>query len=168
MSKELPAPKVPSPAATSKVLTCPLPPLTLTNPEYSPGSVPISPTRFTLIVSLLKVPMAAPVTVLCTIGRLRLAVLIMSAVIVLELILAAAMKPAFILSALESVDYVVIFDEDTPYELISKVKPDILVKGADYEGKEVVGSDIAKETRLVDFIDGKSTTSTIDRILGQE
>lgn len=71
---------------------------------------------------------------------------------------------AYILSALECVDYVVIFDEDTPYELISKVKPDILVKGADYEGKEVVGSDIAKETKLVEFINGKSTTSTIKKI----
>ncbi len=71
---------------------------------------------------------------------------------------------AYILSALECVDYVVIFDEDTPYELISKVKPDILVKGADYEGKEVVGSNIAKETKLVEFIDGKSTTTTIEKI----
>lgn len=73
---------------------------------------------------------------------------------------------AYILSALESVDYVVIFDEDTPYELISKIKPDVLVKGSDYEGKEIVGSDIAKETKLVTFIDGKSTSSTIDKILG--
>jgi D-beta-D-heptose 7-phosphate kinase/D-beta-D-heptose 1-phosphate adenosyltransferase len=74
---------------------------------------------------------------------------------------------AYILSALECVDYVVIFDEDTPYELIERVKPDVLVKGADYEGKEVVGSDIAKETILIDFIEGKSTTSTIERILGK-
>ena len=73
---------------------------------------------------------------------------------------------AYLLSALESVDYVVIFDEDTPYELIKKVQPDVLVKGADYEGKEVVGSDIAKETRLVTFVDGKSTTSMIDKIQG--
>ncbi len=73
---------------------------------------------------------------------------------------------AYILCALESVDYVVIFDEDTPYELISRVKPDVLVKGADYEGKVVVGCDIAKETKLVSFVDGKSTTSMIDRILG--
>jgi len=71
---------------------------------------------------------------------------------------------AFVLAALESVDYVVIFDEDTPYELIKMVKPDILVKGADYEGKEVVGSDIAKEVKLVEFIDGKSTTKTIQKI----
>lgn len=73
---------------------------------------------------------------------------------------------AYILSALECVDYVVIFDEDTPYELISKVKPDVLVKGADYEGKTVVGSDIAKETKLVEFVNGKSTTNTINKING--
>ena len=71
---------------------------------------------------------------------------------------------AYILSALECVDYVVIFDEDTPYELIKMVQPDTLVKGADYEGKEVVGSDIAFETKLVEFVDGKSTTSTIKKI----
>jgi D-beta-D-heptose 7-phosphate kinase/D-beta-D-heptose 1-phosphate adenosyltransferase len=75
---------------------------------------------------------------------------------------------AYILSALESVDYVVIFDEETPYELIGKVKPDILVKGADYAGKEIVGSDIAKETKLVTFVDGKSTSSTIDKILSDK
>jgi len=71
---------------------------------------------------------------------------------------------AYILSALECVDFVVIFDEDTPYELIKLVEPDILVKGADYEGKEVVGSDIAKQTKLVTFVDGKSTTKTIEKI----
>ncbi len=71
---------------------------------------------------------------------------------------------AYILSALECVDYVVIFDEDTPYELISKIRPDVLVKGADYEGKKVVGSDIAKETKLVTFVNGKSTTKTIEKI----
>ncbi len=71
---------------------------------------------------------------------------------------------AFVLAALESVDYVVVFEEDTPYELIKMVQPDILVKGADYEGKEVVGSNIAKELKLVEFIDGKSTTKTIQKI----
>ena len=70
----------------------------------------------------------------------------------------------YILAALESVDYVVNFSEDTPYELIKLIQPDILVKGADYEGKEVVGSDIAKEVKLVTFIDGKSTTKTIEQI----
>jgi len=71
---------------------------------------------------------------------------------------------AFILAALESVDYVVKFSEDTPYDLIKLIQPDILVKGGDYEGKEVVGSSIAKEVKLVQFIDGKSTTKTIEKI----
>lgn len=71
---------------------------------------------------------------------------------------------AYILAGLESVSFVVPFEEDTPYELISAIKPDILVKGADYEGKEVVGSSIAKEVRLVQFIEGKSTTKLIERI----
>ena len=71
---------------------------------------------------------------------------------------------AYILAALESVDYVVVFDEDTPYDLIKAIKPHILVKGGDYEGKEVVGQDIADELKLVQFVDGKSTTRTIEKI----
>jgi len=71
---------------------------------------------------------------------------------------------AYILAALEAVDYVVIFEEDTPYTLIEAIKPHILVKGGDYEGKEVVGQDIADELRLVQFVDGKSTTKIIERI----
>jgi D-beta-D-heptose 7-phosphate kinase / D-beta-D-heptose 1-phosphate adenosyltransferase len=71
---------------------------------------------------------------------------------------------AYILSALSFIDYVVIFDEETPYELIKLIKPDILTKGADYEGKEVVGSDIAGVVKLIDFVEGKSTTKTIEKI----
>ena len=71
---------------------------------------------------------------------------------------------AYILASLEVVDYVVIFEEDTPLELIKLIKPDILIKGGDYEGKEVVGEDIVKELKLIKFIDGKSTTNTIKRI----
>ena len=71
---------------------------------------------------------------------------------------------ACVLSGLGFVDYVVIFDEDTPLELIKKLRPDILVKGADYEGKEVVGSDIVKDVRLVEFVDGKSTSAIVKRI----
>ena len=48
--------------------------------------------------------------------------------------------------------------------LITKIKPDVLVKGADYKGKEVVGSEIVKEVRLIDFVEGKSTTGIIKRI----
>jgi D-beta-D-heptose 7-phosphate kinase / D-beta-D-heptose 1-phosphate adenosyltransferase len=71
---------------------------------------------------------------------------------------------AYILASLEVVDYVVIFDEDTPFDLIKLIKPDLLVKGSDYEGKKVVGEDIAKELKLVQFIEGKSTSKTIKRI----
>jgi len=71
---------------------------------------------------------------------------------------------SIVLSGLQSVDFVVIFDEDTPYNLIKEIEPDILVKGGDYKGKEVVGSDIAKETRLVDFVEGKSTSGIIEMV----
>ncbi len=73
---------------------------------------------------------------------------------------------AYLLASLEVVDFVVVFEEDTPYNLIKRVQPDILVKGADYRGKEVVGSDIAKEVHLIDFVEGRSTTSIIERING--
>ena len=75
---------------------------------------------------------------------------------------------AYILASLESVDYVVIFEEQTPYKLIKIIQPHILVKGGDYEGKEVIGQDIANELRLVQFIDGKSTTKIIQRIQNNE
>jgi len=76
----------------------------------------------------------------------------------------AQMDRAYILAALEVVDYVVIFDEDTPYKLIKAIKPHTLVKGGDYEGKEVIGQDIADELKLVEFLDGKSSTQTIEKI----
>lgn len=74
------------------------------------------------------------------------------------------LERANILAALEVVDYVVIFDENTPYELIKLIKPNTLVKGGDYKDKEVIGEDIAGELKLVDFLDGKSSTNIIERI----
>jgi len=71
---------------------------------------------------------------------------------------------AYLLAALEAVDFVVPFEEDTPYELIKMIAPDVLVKGGDYEGKEVIGTEFAGELKLVDFVDGKSTTRTIEKI----
>ena len=72
---------------------------------------------------------------------------------------------AYVLSAFEVVDSVVIFDsEDELRELIEKIAPDVLVKGSDYEGKRVEGLQYAKELKLVKFIDGKSTTKTIEKI----
>jgi D-beta-D-heptose 7-phosphate kinase/D-beta-D-heptose 1-phosphate adenosyltransferase len=73
---------------------------------------------------------------------------------------------AYILAALEAVDYVVPFHDDTPFELIKMIAPDILVKGGDYEGKEVVGTEFSGELRLVEFVDGRSTTGTIEKIRG--
>ncbi len=71
---------------------------------------------------------------------------------------------AYLLAALDAVDFVTIFDEDTPYDLIKIVEPNVLVKGGDYAGKEVVGSDIAGEVRLVEFVDGRSTTRLIEKM----
>ncbi|MDD5202350.1 MAG: D-glycero-beta-D-manno-heptose-7-phosphate kinase [Sulfurimonas sp.] len=77
-----------------------------------------------------------------------------------------AQDRAYLLAALEAVDFVVPFSEDTPLELIKMIRPDVLVKGGDYEGKEVVGTEFAGELKLVDFVDGKSTTKTIQKIQG--
>jgi D-beta-D-heptose 7-phosphate kinase/D-beta-D-heptose 1-phosphate adenosyltransferase len=73
---------------------------------------------------------------------------------------------AYLLAALEAVDFVVPFEKDTPYDLIKMIAPDVLVKGGDYEGKKVVGTEFAGELKLVDFVDGKSTTKTIQKIKG--
>jgi D-beta-D-heptose 7-phosphate kinase/D-beta-D-heptose 1-phosphate adenosyltransferase len=70
---------------------------------------------------------------------------------------------AAILSALEDVDMVVFFDEDTPLKLIDQLKPDILVKGADYRIEDVVGKSIVEayggQVRLVQILEGHSTTA---------
>ncbi|QOY51435.1 D-glycero-beta-D-manno-heptose-7-phosphate kinase [Candidatus Sulfurimonas baltica] len=73
---------------------------------------------------------------------------------------------AYILAALEAVDFVVPFEEDTPHNLIEMIRPHVLVKGGDYKGKDVIGTEFADELRLVDFVDGKSTTKTIQKIQG--
>ncbi|MBW1893173.1 MAG: bifunctional D-glycero-beta-D-manno-heptose-7-phosphate kinase/D-glycero-beta-D-manno-heptose 1-phosphate adenylyltransferase HldE [Deltaproteobacteria bacterium] len=74
---------------------------------------------------------------------------------------------AAILGALESVNMVVLFDEDTPLALIKALSPDILVKGADYRPEEVAGRDIVEsyggELRLVKLLEGYSTTRIADR-----
>ncbi len=71
---------------------------------------------------------------------------------------------AEVLASLGMVDYVVIFDEETPYELINLIQPDILVKGGDWKKEEIVGSDIAKETFSLPYIKEISTTGIIKRI----
>jgi rfaE bifunctional protein nucleotidyltransferase chain/domain len=72
---------------------------------------------------------------------------------------------AEVLAALAAVDYVVLFREKTPYNLIKAVKPDILVKGGDWRKEEIVGSDIVRETYRLPYIKGVSTTGIIEKIL---
>ena len=68
-----------------------------------------------------------------------------------------------ILLNLHSVGEVVIFEEDTPFELIKYLKPDVIVKGGDYLASEVIGSELA-EIRIFKFIEGYSSTLTIKKI----
>ncbi|MCK5838711.1 MAG: D-glycero-beta-D-manno-heptose 1-phosphate adenylyltransferase [Bacteroidales bacterium] len=74
------------------------------------------------------------------------------------------------LAALFFVDAIILFDEDTPYNLIKKVKPHILVKGSDYKNEDIVGHDIVKENGgavvTIDLLPGYSTTSIIQKIKG--
>lgn len=71
---------------------------------------------------------------------------------------------ALVLSSLKDVDYVVIFDEDTPEKLLSQIKPDILVKGGDYTVEQVLGRQYAKEVKIIDFVEGYSTTNTVNKM----
>lgn len=75
---------------------------------------------------------------------------------------------ALLLAALQFVDYVVLFDEDTPYKLIQSVRPLVLVKGKDYEAEDIVGYDVVTaeggEIKTVDLVEGISTTGIIDKL----
>lgn len=79
---------------------------------------------------------------------------------------------AEILAALECVNFVVLFEEDTPYHLISQIQPDVLVKGGDWASEDIVGSDIVLahggEVHSLHFVKGYSTTDIVDRIRGQK
>lgn len=71
---------------------------------------------------------------------------------------------ATVMAALSSVDHVVIFDEDTPLELIEVIRPDVLAKGGDYSIENIVGRQYAAQTVVIPFVDGFSTTKTISKI----
>lgn len=75
---------------------------------------------------------------------------------------------AVVLDSLKPVDYVCIFAEDTPYELISVIKPDVLVKGGDYSRDTIVGADIVEQhggkVVVVPLLEGRSTTSIIEKM----
>ena len=72
------------------------------------------------------------------------------------------------LAGFECVDYVVLFYEDTPLNLIKAIKPDVLVKGADYTNKLIVGQDVVEKNGgqvfLVEYVEGKSTTDIIKKV----
>jgi rfaE bifunctional protein nucleotidyltransferase chain/domain len=75
---------------------------------------------------------------------------------------------AYILSRLEAVDVVCFFDQDTPLELLKRVKPDFLIKGGDYKLDQIVGRELVEsqggQVFTIPFIEGKSSTSIIDQI----
>ena len=68
-----------------------------------------------------------------------------------------------VLESIAGVDQVIIFDDDTPYDLIKDLQPDIIVKGGDYTKSNVVGADLA-EVRIIGLVNGKSTTKTIEKV----
>jgi D-beta-D-heptose 7-phosphate kinase/D-beta-D-heptose 1-phosphate adenosyltransferase len=76
---------------------------------------------------------------------------------------------SFVVANLKRVDYVCIFNEDTPYETIKLLQPDVLVKGADWKAEDVVGRDIVEarggKVVTMKYLDGKSTTNIIKRIV---
>jgi len=77
---------------------------------------------------------------------------------------------AMVLSAFSCVDYVVIFDEDTPLNLIKAIKPDILVKGGDYKHSDIVGADFVEsyggKVETIPLVQGESTSNLVKRIKG--
>ena len=79
------------------------------------------------------------------------------------------MARAYVLAALEHVDLVLLLDEDTPLALIETLKPDVLVKGADYRENEVVGGDLVKSwggrVVIANLVPNQSTTSLVRRSL---
>lgn len=78
---------------------------------------------------------------------------------------------ALVLAALESVDAVTLFHEDTPRELLAALLPDVLVKGGDYSPEEIVGKEEVEaaggHVEVIPFIEGRSTTQLINRIQGK-
>ena len=75
---------------------------------------------------------------------------------------------SMIMASLQFVSAVVLFDEDTPYDLIQQVQPDVLVKGSDYTPEDIVGYDVVKakggEIVTIDFLKGYATTGIIEKI----
>jgi D-beta-D-heptose 7-phosphate kinase/D-beta-D-heptose 1-phosphate adenosyltransferase len=73
---------------------------------------------------------------------------------------------AEVMASLEVMDYVTLFNEDTPYEIIKRLRPDVLVKGGDWKKEDIVGSDLVPETHSLPYIEGISTTAIFEKIKG--
>ena len=69
------------------------------------------------------------------------------------------------LKALDCVDFIVVLEDDFPQKTIEQIKPDVLVKGADWEGKNVAGADIVKKVEYFPLVEGLSTTNIIEKII---
>lgn len=79
--------------------------------------------------------------------------------------MASQIDRGLVVAALEPVDYVAFFNEDTPYELIQLLKPDILVKGGDYSVDQIVGRDLVKKVVRIPLVKGRSTSALIQKVL---
>ncbi len=81
-----------------------------------------------------------------------------------------AAERSIVLAGLEAVDAVIVFDEDTPIELVRAIEPDVIVKGGDYSPDTIVGADLVTARRgrvvVIPLVDGQSTTSTIEKLRG--
>ena len=78
---------------------------------------------------------------------------------------------AMVLASLEAVSYIIVFEEDTPFELIKAVMPDVLVKGGDYTIDKIVGADVVTEkggtVLTIPFVEGYSSTKIISKFCSQ-
>lgn len=69
-----------------------------------------------------------------------------------------------VLMALRCVDNVILFDEDTPEELIKAIRPQILVKGGDWKGRRVAGADLVEQVVFIPILEGYSTTAMLEKL----
>jgi len=69
-----------------------------------------------------------------------------------------------ILNSIDAIDWIVVFNEDTPYEILEQIRPHTLVKGSDYTVESLAGKEFCEEVKLFTYIPGKSTTNTIKKI----
>ena len=82
--------------------------------------------------------------------------------------LVSEVERAEMIAGFEHVDAVVLFDEDTPFELLSQLKPDVLIKGADYKIEDIVGAEFVKRVVRIELVPGLSTSALIAKIKALE